>query len=117
MINTSTTNVDNLCIQVRFVCFLIIAVREESSIASKAGGRAAPASSHMANVIVYVSFWKKLHIHALAVVLAVWVSFKRLIRFMWKGDNSLHQVRENPPQCLVDSSYGQHKYVKLKVRF
>ncbi|KAG5900552.1 hypothetical protein JTB14_022859 [Gonioctena quinquepunctata] len=62
-----------------------------------------------------ISVWDTIRIHFLSFVFGVWVVLKRLAKWIWypKKINSLH-LRDNPPSCLLDTSLGQHKYVKLK---
>nr|CAI5825693.1 unnamed protein product [Callosobruchus analis] len=62
-----------------------------------------------------ISVFEKYRIYLLSVVFGVWVVLKRFLKWIWnpKALNSM-QLRDNPPACLVDSSFGQHKYVKLK---
>ena len=68
--------------------------------------------------IVQISVWETVRIHFLSCLVGVWVVFKRFFKWLW-DPNQLYmlQLRDNPPSCLVDSSLGQHKYVKLKVSF
>ncbi|CAH1183250.1 unnamed protein product [Phaedon cochleariae] len=65
--------------------------------------------------IQYVSVLDSIKIHVLSFVFGIWVIFKKLAKWFWdpKKTNSGLQ-RDNPPSCLVDTSLGQHKYVKLK---
>lgn len=67
-------------------------------------------------VIETISVWQSLRIYALSFGLGLWVLARRLLRWLWdpRGFYAL-QTRDNPPSCLVDTSLGQHKYVKLKV--
>lgn len=59
-----------------------------------------------------------IRLHFSSCLYGILVVFKNLAKLLWfsKKENSL-QSRDNPPPCLVDSSLGQHKYVKLKVSF
>lgn len=67
-------------------------------------------------VIETIPIWQRLRIYALSFVFGAWVLCRRLLKCLWDS-NSLYslQSRDNPPACLVDTSLGQHKYVKLKV--
>ncbi|CAG9826289.1 unnamed protein product [Diabrotica balteata] len=62
-----------------------------------------------------ISVVDSIRIHVLSIIFGVWVICKRLLKWIWdpKRLNS-HQLRDSPPSCLLDSSLGQHKYVKLK---
>lgn len=67
--------------------------------------------------IVSISIWDTLKIHFLSCVYGLWLLAKRFIKHLWnrgKGTLPTPSFRDNPPLCLVDSSLGQHKYVKLK---
>ncbi|KAJ8939457.1 hypothetical protein NQ318_023083 [Aromia moschata] len=62
-----------------------------------------------------VSTWDTCRIHLMSFVFGVWMLCKRAVGWVWNpnGYKSL-QLHDNPPSCLMDSSLGQHKYVKLK---
>lgn len=62
-----------------------------------------------------IPVWDTCRIHILSFIFAVWVVCKRTAKWIWDpaGFHTV-QVRDNPPSCLVDSTLGQHKYVKLK---
>ncbi|XP_047104265.1 epoxide hydrolase 4-like isoform X1 [Schistocerca piceifrons] len=64
--------------------------------------------------VVSISHWDTLRIHAISCVIGSWVVFRRLVRSLWSPLNLNLQDREKPPQCLVDSSLGQHSYIKVK---
>lgn len=65
-----------------------------------------------------LSYIDIIRIHFSSCVYGIWVVFKNVAKLFWlrKKSKSLH-LRDNPPSCLVDSSIGQHKYVKLKVSY
>ncbi|KAL3279399.1 hypothetical protein HHI36_016909 [Cryptolaemus montrouzieri] len=65
-------------------------------------------------LIVSVSLWDSIKIHFLSCVYGSWVLTKRILKYLWDKDLDSSSCRDNPPTCLVDSSLGQHKYVKLK---
>lgn len=69
-------------------------------------------------VIETIPFWQSFRIYALSFVFGAWVLFWRLLRCLWDPNGFCRlQARDNPPACLVDTTLGQHKYVKLKVGF
>lgn len=69
-------------------------------------------------VIETISFWQSFRIYALSCVFGAWVLFWRMLRCLWDPNGYCRlQTRDNPPACLVDTTLGQHKYVKLKVGF
>lgn len=65
--------------------------------------------------IVSIPIWDKCRIHVLSYLFGMWMLFKNFAKWIWdpKGFFRLN-LRDNPPQCLLDSSLGQHKYIKLK---
>jgi hypothetical protein len=66
--------------------------------------------------IVTVSLWEIIKIHSLTFVFGVWIMCKMSAKWVWDPKSFFTlQQRDTPPACLVDSSLGQHKYVKLKV--
>lgn len=67
-------------------------------------------------VIETIPFCQRLRIYALSFIFGAWVLCRRMFKCIWDS-NSLYslQARDNPPACLVDTTLGQHKYVKLKV--
>lgn len=65
------------------------------------------------NNIVSVSVWDTFKIHLFSLVIGLWIVFKRLVKWTLKQGTAL-EIRDNPPLCLVDSSLGQHNYIKLK---
>ncbi|CAH0559222.1 unnamed protein product [Brassicogethes aeneus] len=65
--------------------------------------------------IVSVSYWDNIRIHFLSLFFGGWVFFKRFVKWIWDPNGFFKlQLRDKPPDCLVDSTLGQHKYVKLK---
>lgn len=66
--------------------------------------------------ITTISIWDSLGIRLLSFILAFWVSLKLCTMWIFNANNYFRiENRDNPPGCLVDTSIGQHKYVKLKV--
>lgn len=65
--------------------------------------------------IVLIPIWERFTIHFLSFVFGLWILFKRLAKWLWNPSSFVQVERDNPPACLVDTSLGQHKYVKLKV--
>lgn len=65
--------------------------------------------------IVSISYPDSLKIHVLSFFWGLWNLVKKLMRSaLYNPDAQLK--RDSPPTCLVDTSLGQHSYVKLKVR-
>ncbi|XP_056632217.1 epoxide hydrolase 4-like [Diorhabda sublineata] len=69
----------------------------------------------MAICIQSISVIDTLKIHVFSLLFGVWVIVKRFSMRIW-DPKRLHnlQIRDTPPSCLLDSSLGQHNYVKLK---
>lgn len=65
--------------------------------------------------IVEVSYIETLKIFAFSAFWGVWVLCKRITLQMLKTSNCDWNDIDNPPSCLVDSSIGQHSYMKIKV--
>lgn len=65
--------------------------------------------------IVKIPVWEIFIIHFLSSIIGLWVLFKRIAKWIWNPSAFTQIHRDNPPPCLVDTSLGQHKYVKLKV--
>lgn len=65
--------------------------------------------------IVLIPVWERVSLQFLSCVFGVWVLFKRLAKWVWNPSAFAQITRDKPPSCLVDTSLGQHKYVKLKV--
>lgn len=64
--------------------------------------------------IVSISAWERFTIRFLSVWIGLWVLCKRFFKWIWYPSSLTSLPRDNPPSCLVDSSLGHHKYVKLK---
>lgn len=66
-------------------------------------------------VIVNVGIYDSMRIRFLALVLGLWIILKRFTKWAWNPTGFFSiELRDNPPSCLVDTTLGQHKYVKLK---
>lgn len=66
--------------------------------------------------IVKISSWEIIKLHFFTFIFGVWIICKMSAKWIWDPKSFfILQQRDNPPACLVDSSLGQHKYVKLKV--
>lgn len=75
------------------------------------------AVAEYSKAIISISLLDYLKIHYLSFLWGLWSLLKRFIKnifFHSKGCDLLCD-RGKPPACLVDTSLGQHSYVKLKV--
>ncbi|XP_060524172.1 epoxide hydrolase 4-like [Cylas formicarius] len=62
-----------------------------------------------------ISLWEQTRIHLSCVMFGLWVVFKRLVKWLCNPTSKRNfTVRDSPPSCLIDSSLGQHKYIKIK---
>ncbi|XP_067013459.1 epoxide hydrolase 4 [Anabrus simplex] len=64
--------------------------------------------------IVSISFWDSFKIHFFSFLVGSWVILKRCLRMLWNSKDFSVESRDTPPACLIDSSFGQHSYMKLK---
>lgn len=68
------------------------------------------------NFVTSVSLWERFELHFFAYILGFWIVAKRFCRWLWTPNTFFQQqLRDNPPSCLLDTTLGQHRYVKLKV--
>ncbi|RZF34868.1 hypothetical protein LSTR_LSTR012865 [Laodelphax striatellus] len=65
------------------------------------------------NNIVTISSTDALKIHILSFLWGVWSILRKFMREVLYNANP-QLKRDNPPTCLVDTTLGQHSYVKLK---
>ncbi|XP_017785721.1 PREDICTED: epoxide hydrolase 4-like [Nicrophorus vespilloides] len=79
------------------------------------GGGAMVTRGGSVGCIESISWIDALQIHTVAVIFGLWIVVKRFAKWLWNPNAFFSlEMRDNPPNCLVDSSLGQHKYVKLK---
>ena len=71
-----------------------------------------------AECIVPISTCERIKIYIFSMVCAFWLFAKRILGKVWrsKSKHGHFEKRGSPPFCLLDTSLGQHSYVKLKVR-
>lgn len=62
-----------------------------------------------------ISTWEILLMRFYSILIGFWVLCKRFFKSIWHSSSLTSIPRDNPPSCLVDSTIGQHKYVKIKV--
>ncbi|XP_008472705.2 epoxide hydrolase 4-like [Diaphorina citri] len=63
--------------------------------------------------IVTISFLESIKIHIFSFIWGLWTLVKHIFWRLY-GKRKVKDERENAPTCLVDNSFGQHLYVKLK---
>lgn len=67
--------------------------------------------------IVAISYLDSIKIHCLSFLWGLWTLFKQvIIRVLYKKKSDFRLRSGRPPPFLMDTSFGQHLYVKLKVR-
>lgn len=66
--------------------------------------------------IVAISYLDCVKIHCLSFLWGLWTLFKQvIIRVLYKKKSDFRTRSGRPPVCLMDTSFGLHLYVKLKV--
>ncbi|KAL1454913.1 hypothetical protein WDU94_009042 [Cyamophila willieti] len=63
--------------------------------------------------IVTISFIEFLKIHIFSFIWGIWTIMKQILWRLY-SKQKVKDHKENAPTCLVDNSFGQHLYVKLK---
>lgn len=74
------------------------------------------ATEESERVVVAITSWEILKIYFLSCIIGSWVVLKRLMKRIWNPTEFVLKTRDTPPACLVDSSFGRHSYIKVKVR-
>ncbi|XP_022913200.1 epoxide hydrolase 4-like [Onthophagus taurus] len=65
--------------------------------------------------IIHVSRWEHFCAYFFAIIVGVWIILKRFFTYIWNPNNFFNiRNRDTAPMWLVDNTFGQHKYVKLK---
>lgn len=64
--------------------------------------------------IVRISFLEFLKIHIFSFLWGLWSVTKHIFWRLYYGLKDRKDERENAPTCLLDNTFGQHLYVKLK---
>ncbi|KAF5301484.1 hypothetical protein FQR65_LT08787 [Abscondita terminalis] len=64
--------------------------------------------------IVSISALERFLIAFLAICNGCWVLCKHFFKKLWDPNSTIPVPRDKPPTCLVDSTLGQHQYVKLQ---
>lgn len=65
--------------------------------------------------IVAISYLDCIKIHCLSFLWGLWTLLKQvIIRVLYKKKSDFRIRSGRPPPCLMDTSFGQHSYIKLK---
>ena len=65
--------------------------------------------------LVLISYTECLRIFICSILLGLWTLGKSLLLRVLKSTKYEWNTINNPPLCLVDSAFGQHSYMKIKV--
>ena len=66
--------------------------------------------------IVHVSLSERVKLHFLSFGYGLYLILKRFINWAWNPNEFfILQQRDKPPSCLVDNTFGNHSFIKLKV--